>query len=119
MIFSLSTVLPIQAQLNFVSGEITQNADNPKFITAYFAYNGERSDVPQFLNSRLPYKLTKDLDRLIFHVLNIEQIQPHRTRPIAILGGTTEFNSKKSDLLNAVGDAKDHHLNQDMNNSLA
>lgn len=116
---TLSTVLSIQAQLNYVSGEMAQDPNSPKFISAYFSYNGQRSDVPQFLNSRLHHKLTKDLDRLLFHVLNIEAIQPRRTQPIAILGGTPEFNSNKEDLFRAISEAKEHHMRQDPNNLLS
>ncbi|KAK3748340.1 hypothetical protein QZH41_008690 [Actinostola sp. cb2023] len=108
-------VLPIRAQLDLVAGEITKEPNTPKFISAYFAYSGQSADVPTFLNSRLTHKLTKDLDRLIFHVLNIEAIQPHRTQPIAVIGGT-EFDSKKEDLVLAVSQAKDHHASQDNNN---
>ena len=108
-------MLPIRAQLDLVAGEITKEPNTPKFISAYFAYSGQSADVPTFLNSRLTHKLTKDLDRLIFHVLNIEAIQPHRTQPIAVIGGT-EFDSKKEDLVLAVSQAKDHHASQDNNN---
>ncbi|KXJ22435.1 uncharacterized protein LOC110252588 [Exaiptasia diaphana] len=111
-------LLPVKAQLNFVAGEIRQEPGSRKFISAYFSYNGQQTDFPSFLNSRLAHKLLKDLDRFIFHLLRIEAIQPYRTQPIAILGGTPAFNSKKEDLLRAISEANEYHVTKDQNNAM-
>ncbi|XP_031549321.1 uncharacterized protein LOC116286875 [Actinia tenebrosa] len=104
-------LLDITAQLNLVSGEIIRDPNSPKFIPAYFKYNGEPKDIPDFLSSRLAYKLPNDLNRLIYHVLNIEAIQPYRTRPIVVLGGSDHpFESRKVDLLQAIAEADEEHL---------
>lgn len=102
--------LQIKCQLNFVRGNIAKNPDTQKFIPAFFTYNGSKKDIPDFLSYRWSHKLPREVDRVIFHVLNVEKIQPYRTQPIVVMGGNGHpFDEKKKELERAVQEADTYH----------
>lgn len=104
--------LQIRCQLNFVRGNIANNPDSHRFIPAFFTCNGGKKDIPDFLSHRWSYKLPKELDRVIFRVLNVEKIQPHRFQPIVVMGGNGHpFDEKKKELDKAVQEADSFHKN--------
>ena len=111
--FSFFTLaLQIRCQLNFVRGNIANNPDSHRFIPAFFTCNGGKKDIPDFLSHRWSYKLPKELDRVIFRVLNVEKIQPHRFQPIVVMGGNGHpFDEKKKELEKAVQEADSFHKN--------
>lgn len=102
--------MQIKCQLNFVRGNIAKNPDTQKFIPAFFTYNGSKKDIPDFLSFRWSHKLPREVDRVIFHVLNVEKIQPYRTQPIVVMGGNGHpFDEKKKELERAVQEADTYH----------
>ena len=108
----MSIALQIKCQLNFVRGNIAQNPDTHRFIPAFFTCNGSKKDIPDFLSDRWSHKLPKEVDRVIFRVLNVEKIQPHRFQPIVVMGGNGHpFDERKKELERAVQEAEIHHRN--------
>ena len=104
--------LKIKCQLNFIRGNIANNPDSPRFIPAFFTCNGSKKDIPDFLCDRWSHRLPKEVDRVIFHVLNVEKIQPYRTQPIVVMGGNGHpFDEKKKELEWAVQEAEIYHKN--------
>lgn len=104
--------LQIKCQLNFVRGNIAQNPDTHRFIPAFFTCNGSKKDIPDFLSDRWSHKLPKEVDRVIFRVLNVEKIQPHRFQPIVVMGGNGHpFDERKKELERAVQEAEIYHRN--------
>lgn len=113
--FCLFIALQIRCQLNFVRGNIAHNPDTQRFIPAFFTYNGSKKDIPDFLSDRWSHKLPKEVDRVIFRVLNVEKIQPYRTQPIVVMGGNGHpFDEKKKELERAVQEAEMYHRNNVM-----
>lgn len=108
----MSIALQIKCQLNFVRGNIAQNPDTHRFIPAFFTCNGSKKDIPDFLSDRWSHKLPKEVDRVIFRVLNVEKIQPHRFQPIVVMGGNGHpFDERKKELERAVQEAEIYHRN--------
>lgn len=104
--------LQIKCQLNFVRGNIAQNPDTRRFIPAFFTCNGTKKDIPDFLSDRWSHKLPKEVDRVIFRVLNVEKIQPYRFQPIVVMGGNGHpFDERKKELERAVHEAEIYHRN--------
>lgn len=104
--------LQIKCQLNFVRGNIAQNPDTRRFIPAFFTCNGSKKDIPDFLSDRWSHKLPKEVDRVIFRVLNVEKIQPHRFQPIVVMGGNGHpFDERKKEMEKAVQEAETYHRN--------
>ena len=95
--------LNIRCQLNLIRGQISQNPDVHRFIPAFFTYSGTKKNIPEFLSSRWSHKLPKEVDRIIFHLLNVEKIQPYRTQPIIVMGGNGHpFDEKKKEFFDYV-----------------
>ncbi|XP_020624619.1 uncharacterized protein LOC110062098 [Orbicella faveolata] len=102
--------LNIKCQLNLVRGQIAQNPDVHRFIPAFFTCSGNKKNIPEFLSSRWSHRLPKEVDRIIFHLLNVEKIQPYRTQPIIVMGGNGHpFDEKKKELERAVLEAELYH----------
>ena len=102
----------MKCQLNFVRGNIAQNPDTRRFIPAFFTCNGNKKDIPDFLSDRWSHKLPKEVDRVIFRVLNVEKIQPYRFQPIVVMGGNGHpFDERKKELERAVHEAEIYHRN--------
>lgn len=98
-------------------GQIAQNPDVHRFIPAFFTSSGSKKNIPEFLTSRWSHKLPKEVDRVIFHLLNVEKIQPYRTQPIIVMGGNGHpFDDKKKELEIAVQDAEMYHKNNNVLN---
>jgi len=96
--------------LNLVRGQIAQNPDVHRFIPAFFTCSGNKKDIPEFLAARWSHRLPKEVDRIIFHLLNVEKIQPYRTQPIIVMGGNGHpFDEKKKELERAVLEAELYH----------
>lgn len=109
--------LNIRCQLNLIRGQISQNPDVHRFIPAFFTYSGTKKNIPEFLSSRWSHKLPKEVDRIIFHLLNVEKIQPYRTQPIIVMGGNGHpFDEKKKELERAVQEAEAFHRNNNLQN---
>ncbi|XP_068720482.1 uncharacterized protein [Montipora capricornis] len=104
--------LQIKCQLNFVRGNIAQNPDTRRFIPAFFTCNGSKKDIPSFLSDRWIHKLPKEVDRVIFRILDVERIQPHRYKPIVVMGGNGHpFDERKKEMEKAVQEAETYHCN--------
>jgi len=102
--------LNIRCQLNLVRGQIALNPDVHRFIPAFFTCSGSKKNIPEFLSFRWTHKLPKDVDRIIFHLLNVEKIQPYRTQPIIVMGGNGHpFDERKKELESAVLEAELYH----------
>lgn len=109
--------LNIRCQLNLIRGQIAQNPDVHRFIPAFFTCSGTKKNIPEFLSSRWSHKLPKEVDRVIFHLLNVEKIQPYRTQPIIVMGGNGHpFDEKKKELERAVQEAETYHRNNNLQN---
>ncbi|XP_068719513.1 uncharacterized protein [Montipora capricornis] len=104
--------LQIKCPLNFVRENIAQNPDTRRFIPAFFTCNGSKKDIPGFLSDRWIHKLPKEVDRVIFRILDVEKIQPHRYQPIVVMGGNGHpFDERKKEMEKAVFEAEKYHSN--------
>ena len=116
----LFPALNIKFQLNLVRGEISQQPDTQKFVPAFFTCSGNKKNVPDFLSSRWSHKLPKEIDRVIFHLLHVEMIQPYRTQSVVVMGGNGHpFDEKKKELERAAVQAEAYHANMEKINQSA
>ena len=75
------------------------------------SFNSTKKDIPDFLSSRLSHALPEEIDRVVFHLLNIERIQPRRRRMIAVIGGNDHpYDEAKKRFEEAVDSATRNHL---------
>ena len=117
-VFSFSAV-HIGFQLTLVRAEIAQKPDTPKYVPVYFTYNTMKKDIPECMSSRLAHRLLDDVDRLVFHLTKVEQVQPYRTQPIVVVAEDDHpYGKKKKDLEIAVAAAAAAHRNQRNNNQV-
>ena len=97
-------------QLDLIRGEITRKPDTRKYIPVYMSFNSTKKDIPDFLSSRVSHSLPQEIDRVVFHLLNIERIQPRRRRMIAVIGGNNHpYDEAKKRFEEAVNTAARYH----------
>ena len=94
-----------------IRGEITSRPDTRKYVPVFMSFNSTKKDIPDFLSSRLSHALPEEIDRVVFHLLNIERIQPRRRRMIAVIGGNDHpYDEAKKRFEAALDTAERHHL---------
>ena len=100
----------VRFQLDLIRGELTSNPDTRKYIPVYMSFNSTKKDIPDFLSSRVSHSLPEEIDRVVFHLLNIERIQPRRRRMVAVIGGNDHpYDEAKGLFEAAIDEAARYH----------
>lgn len=99
-----------RCQLNLLRGEFCTTRDTSKYVPVYMDYNGSKEDIPRFLSMCRAYRLSRDLEKIIFHLLGISSIRRHSRTPIVQVSSDNHpFNRKREDFEKAIKDAEEFH----------
>lgn len=73
-------------------------------------YSGTKEDIPRFVSMCRAYKFSRDLEKVILHLLGISSIRRHSRKPIVQVSSENHpFNVKREDFEKAIKDAEDFH----------